>query len=125
MTKNRPPVERPVPATPGRAAGARVPGWRSVPADLVARIRRVEARSWLAAGVILAAAAAAVAPTSAPWVEQVYSRRWYLAAQRVVTPVSDLVGFALLDLLLALGVAGLGAWWWRGVGRSEIGRAHV
>lgn len=122
MTKNRPPVERPVPAAPGRAAGARVPGWRSVPADLVARIRRVEARSWLAAGVILAAAAAAVAPTSAPWVEQVYSRRWYLAAQRVVTPVSGLVGFAFLDLLLALGVAGLGAWWWRGVGRSGPGR---
>ena len=76
----------------------------------------------MASGVIAAAAVAAVAPTPAAWVEQVYSRQWYLAAQRIVTPASGLVGFSLLDVLIVVGLLGLGICWWRGVRGAGAGR---
>ena len=80
----------------------------------------------MAAGVIAAAGVAALAPTSAAWVEQIYSRQWYLAGQRLLTPVSGLVGFSLLDVLAAAALLGLGFWWWRALrlsGRDGRGRA--
>ena len=80
--------------------------------------RRFGARSWIAVGVIAAAAAAGLAPTPASWVEHTYSRQWYLAWQNVVTPVSSLVGFSLLDLLAVIGVLGIGVGWWRGLRRA-------
>ena len=63
--------------------------------------------------VIAAAVVAGLAPTPAPWVEHAYSRQWYLAWQNVVTPVSSLSGFSLLDPAAVLGVLGIGAGWWR------------
>lgn len=78
-----------------------------------AAIGRIGARSWMAVGAIGAAVVAALAQTPAALVEQVYARQWYPLVQRVLTPISDLVGFALFDVLAAAAVAGLGVWWWR------------
>ena len=71
------------------------------------------ARTWAAAAIIALAAIGAVAPTPAAWIEQTYSRQWYLAWQNVVTRVSSVVGFSLLDLLAVIVVAGLAVCWWR------------
>lgn len=69
-------------------------------------------------GVIAAAVAAGFAPTPASWVEHAYSRQWYLAWQNVVTPVSSLVGFSLLDPAAVIGVLGIGGGWWWGLRRA-------
>ena len=95
------------------------PGFRSVPAAGAAFVRLAAGRTWGAAGLVAAASIAALAPTPPDWVEQVYFRQWYLAGQRVLTPVSNLVGFSLLDVLVVIGVLGLGRWWWRGLRRSR------
>ena len=87
-------------------------------AAAAALVRRAGVQKWMASGVIIAAAVAALAPTPAAWVEQTYSRQWYVAGQRILTPVSGLVGFSLLDLLAIAGMLGLGFWWWRGLRRS-------
>ena len=71
------------------------------------------ARTWAAAAIIAIAAIGAVAPTPAAWIEQTYSRQWYLAWQNVVTRVSSVVGFSLLDLLAMIVFAGLAVCWWR------------
>lgn len=94
---------------------------RRAPAALAGLVRRVGGRSWAAAGIIALAAIGAAAPMAARWVEQVYSRQWYLVAQRIVTPASGLVPFSLLDVLAVIGVIGLGWWWWRGLRRSGPG----
>lgn len=73
---------------------------------------------WMAFGVIVAAAVAALVPTPAAWVEQAYSRQWYLVVQRILTPVSGVVGFSLLDVLAVVGLLGLGCWWWRDLRRT-------
>jgi hypothetical protein len=83
-------------------------------------------RPWVAAATIAAAAMAALAPISAVWVEETYSRQWYPAVQRMLTPVSGLVGFSLLDGLAIAAALGLAAWWWRGVRGAAAGwRARV
>ncbi len=78
--------------------------------------------------VIGCAVLTAVAPTPAGWVERLYSHQLYPLAQNAVTRVSSLVAFALFDVLLVLGVVGLGVWWWRSLGRAgrdgrTLGRA--
>ena len=83
--------------------------------------RRFGARPWIAVGVVAAAVVAGLSPTSASWVEHSYSRQWYPAWQNVVTPVSSLFGFSLLDLLAIVAVLGLAASWWRGLRRSGRG----
>ena len=95
--------------------GVEAAGARSAAAALAALIRRVAIRSWIAVGVIVAAFVAALAPTPASWVEQVYSLQWYPAGQRILTPVTGLVGFSVLDVLVVVGLLGLGLWWWRGL----------
>lgn len=84
-------------------------------------------RPWLPVAAIAAAAVAALAPTSAAGVERIYSTQWYLVVQRIVTPVSGVVGFSLLDVLAVVGLLGLGAWWWRELRRrgSERPRRAV
>ncbi len=52
-------------------------------------------------GVVLLAAAAALAPLPPRWVERAYSTSIYPAIQRTVTPLSNLVPFALLDAAVA------------------------
>ncbi len=80
----------------------------------------------IAIGVVLAAVVAALAPTSATWVEQTYSRQWYPAAQRLLTPVAGVVGVSLFDLLVIAAVCGLGVGWWRGLRAAGSGwRAHA
>lgn len=95
--------------------GVGTPEYRNVSAKPAGLVRRIGPGSWIAAGVIAAALVAALAPTSAAWVEQTYSRQWYVAAQRILTPVSALVPFSLLDVLAIAGLLGLGIWWWRGL----------
>ena len=58
--------------------------------------------------IVVAAGLLAVLPAPAPWVEALYSRRLYVAAQNVLTPLSNLVPFALFDLLAAAAAAGAG-----------------
>ena len=74
---------------------------------------RAAVRPWASAAIVAAAAAAALAPTSPAAVERLYSRQWYPLVQRILTPVSDLVGFSLLDVLIVAGLLGLGSWWRR------------
>src|SRR5262245_66620217 len=50
--------------------------------------------------LVLAAAAAALVPLPATFVERVYSRRLYLAFQPLLTSLSNLAPFALFDALL-------------------------
>ncbi len=97
------------------------PGFRDVPGVPAGVARRVGLRSGLAVLVIAVAVAAALAPTSAAWIEQIYSRHWYLAVQRTVTPISGLVGFSLIDPLLVIGAVAFGFRWWQGMRRSGPG----
>ncbi len=78
-------------------------------------IRRTVTAPRVAAGLIAAAAAAALAPTPADWVERFYSTGAYLVGQPLVTRLSSLVRFALLDLLIVSLVVLLGVGWWRSV----------
>ena len=71
--------------------------------------------------VIGTAVVAALVPTPAGWVERLYSDQLYPLAQNMVTRLSSLVGFALLDVVLLLGLAGLGVWWWRSLRRPGRG----
>ncbi len=58
-------------------------------------------RTRIAGGLVVAvAAAAALAPMPASWVEQRYARGWFPAAQRALTALSNAVPFALLDVLI-------------------------
>ena len=61
-------------------------------------------------------------PTPAAWVEQLYSRQFYLLVQNILTRASSLVAFAFFDLLLALGVVGFGVWWVWAICTASRGR---
>lgn len=63
--------------------------------------------------VVLAAAVAAFVPADPALVERVFSRGVYPVLQPVLTSLSSLVPFALLDAWLLLGVALLGRAGWR------------
>ena len=84
-------------------------------------VRRVLPPGALA--LVALAAAAAVLPTPASWVERVYSRQAYLAAQNILTRLSGLVGFAWLDVLILAAALGLAVWWWRGLRAARGDRA--
>ena len=68
--------------------------------------------------LVIAAAAAALAPVSPVFVERWYSTGVYPHAQRLVTPLSNLVPFAWLDVLSIVAVAWLGRLWWRALRRA-------
>ncbi|MCY4120202.1 MAG: DUF3810 family protein, partial [Acidobacteria bacterium] len=104
--------------------GVEAAGDRNASSALAALTRRVATRSWIAVGVIVAALVAALAPIPAAWVEQVYSLQWYPAGQRILTPITGLVGFSLLDVLAVVGLLGLGLWWWRGLRRPRPESRH-
>ena len=84
-------------------------------------IRRAGTAPRVAAGLIAAGAIAALAPTPTAWVERFYSTGAYLVGQPVVTRLSSLVGFALLDLLVAGLAVALAVGWWRSVYRVRPG----
>ena len=56
-------------------------------------------RGWMAAGVIALAVACGLMPVSPAFVERWYSTGIYPRVQHLLTPISDLVPFALFDLL--------------------------
>jgi hypothetical protein len=62
---------------------------------------------WWRVALMLAAAMTAIAPLSPAWVERVYSASAYRVLQRLITPLSNLVPFALFDGLI---VGVLAAW---------------
>ena len=72
---------------------------------------------WLRFCAIGLACAAAVLPTPASAVERWFSRGWYAAVQPRLTAFSNLLPFALFDLLCAIALVALVAWWWRGLRR--------
>lgn len=59
--------------------------------------------------LVLAALGAAFVPVPSAWVEVIYSQRAYLALQRLLTPLSNRVSFAVFDLFLAAAAA-WGVW---------------
>ena len=89
------------------------------------------------AGVILrvalvaVAGAAALLPLDPVMVEQWYSTRIYAHLQRVVTPVSNLLPVAWLDIISIAALVGLCWLWWRALRRTgdpiwpRIGRAAL
>ena len=54
---------------------------------------------WIKAGTIVAAVVCALAPLSPSLVERWYSTGVYPRVQHVVTPISNLIPFALFDVL--------------------------
>ncbi len=60
--------------------------------------------------VVLVAAVALLAPMPAPLIETWYSRGIYIRLQRVITPVSNLLPIALLDIVT---IAALALWIWQ------------
>jgi hypothetical protein len=73
--------------------------------------------------IIAAAAAAALAPLPSSWMERAYSRGVYLAWQRIATSFSNVVPFAIFDILLIAVAVGLVAWWTRAFYREGRRRA--
>jgi hypothetical protein len=64
--------------------------------------RRIAPRHVAGTAIIVVALCALVAPLPAALVERWYSRGFYLHLQRIVTPISNLVSIALLDLAAAV-----------------------
>ena len=77
--------------------------------------------AFLRPALVAAAVLLALAPLPAAWIDELYSRRLYLLAQNVITPLADAAPFALFDVLLAALAAGLGVRWWRAMRRSPRG----
>ena len=75
--------------------------------------------------LVALAVAAATLPTPASWIERLYSGQAYLVAQNIFTRLTDLVGFAWLDVLIVATAAGLAVWWWRGLRRERGNRAGL
>jgi hypothetical protein len=61
-------------------------------------------------------------PVDPTWIEQTYATRWYLAWQRIVTPVGNVVPVALFDVLLIVVTLGLLIRAFRRVRRAPRGR---
>ena len=77
---------------------------------------------WLRPLLVAAAVLLAVAPLPAAWIEELYSRRLYLAIQNVVTPLTGAAPIALFDGLLAALCAAVAWRWWVRLGRAARGR---
>jgi hypothetical protein len=82
---------------------------------------------WRGATIVVAAVVCAFAPIPAPFIERFYSGFAYPTLQPILTALSDLTPFALLDVLIVAALA-----WWvtmfaldvrRGTGRHRWGRA--
>jgi Protein of unknown function (DUF3810) len=73
--------------------------------------------------VILLALAAALAPVPPTLVEARYSRGIFPAIQTAVTPITNVVPFALLDVAAIVALIVLGSWLYRASRRSGVARA--
>ena len=78
--------------------------------------------SWFHPLLVAAAVLLAVAPLPAAWIEDLYSRGFYLAVQNALTPLAGAAPVALFDLLLLALCAGIARRWWVAVGRAPRGR---
>lgn len=83
--------------------------------------RTSRTRLALRAGVIVTAAVVALLPLSPAWVERVYSRGAYASLQPILTSISSLLPFAILDALLVLALIWI-AWSVIRVVRAPRGR---
>jgi hypothetical protein len=72
---------------------------------------------WWRAGVILAAAATAVVPLPPLWVERTYSTSLYRAVQPLLTTASNVVPFAVFDVLIGAAVCA-----WIGAAALDLAR---
>jgi len=61
--------------------------------------------------VIVTALVLLLLPLPARFVERFYSNGFYSFLQPVITPVTNFVPFAMVDLLLVIAIAGLPVWW--------------
>jgi hypothetical protein len=78
----------------------------------------------VAAAVVVLAVGCAAVPLSPLWVEQWYSTGLYPSIQRTLTPLSNVVPFALLDVLIVVAALLVGRMLWRSVGAARrTGRA--
>src|SRR3954447_8982091 len=71
-------------------------------------------RQTLRIAVVVLALAAALAPLPPAWIERVYSGALFPRLQAFVTSLSNLVPFALFDVLIALTVM-----WWVGAAAAD------
>lgn len=95
-------------------------------AVLEAKRRRLSIRLALKVGVILIALCLALFPFPAAWIEHFYSNGMYPRLQSILTPLSNLIPFAIADVLIVALALGLPVWWiarLRSAGRGRRLRA--
>jgi Protein of unknown function (DUF3810) len=73
--------------------------------------RRLSRRSVIKISIIILALALALIPVPSTLVERFYSNGLYPILQSMSTPVANQIPFAVVDLLIALLLIGLPAWW--------------
>jgi hypothetical protein len=84
--------------------------------------RRLTTRAAIKIAVVIAAVAAALFPPSAHWVERFYSNGFYSWLQSWLTPLTNMLPFALADVLTIALVLGLPLWWTLRIRRAGRGR---
>jgi hypothetical protein len=77
---------------------------------------------WLKIALIGMAATAALAPLPRGLVEEWFSTGFYPRLQRAVTPVSNVLPLAWLDVLSVVAIAWVLSTWWRALGAGRPGR---
>ena len=84
--------------------------------------RRLTARAAVKIAVVVTAAAAALFPLPAHLVERFYTNGFYSWLQSWLTPLANLLPFALVDVLTIGLVLGLPLWWAVSIRRAGSGR---
>src|SRR5205085_4558288 len=99
-------------------------GSPSLPVTRGTRLRVASLVTSYATKVILIVVALALMllPLPARFVERFYSNGLYAFLQPLLTPVANVVPFAIVDLLLVTAIIGLPAWWTVRVRRAGRGR---
>lgn len=84
--------------------------------------RRFIASSFFKVSIIMLALGLALFPLPAAWIERFYSNGLYPKLQAALTPLTNLLPFALADLLIAGFALGLPLWWIMRI--RSAGRGH-
>jgi hypothetical protein len=84
--------------------------------------RRPSTRTAIKISIAIAAAALAFIPLPANWVERFYSNAFYLWLQSWLTPFTNLLPFALIDVLIIALITGLPLWWAVRIRKAGRGR---
>ena len=77
--------------------------------------------SRISLAMIVVAGLLATLPAPTVWIEELYSRRLYLAAQNILTPLSGLATFAVFDVLLVGVPLALAVWWFKSIRGADRG----